>query len=136
MTTSVRALRGALITAWKADAAVSGLAGTRLYDRVPADVAHPYVAFGATQVLPDPVDCIEGAVEIYQTVHVWSRAVGSIEASDLADAIVAAAPRGPLDLVSWSLIALDPRPTDITTDPDGLTTHGVVTLHAFLEPAS
>lgn len=136
MTSPARALRGALIAAWKADATVAGLLGSRLYDRVPESVAYPYVAFGQTQVLPDPADDIPNARELYQTIHVWSRAVGSLEAIDIAEALVVAAPKGPLALDGWSLVGLDPGATDIMTDTDGLTTHAVVTLHAFLDPTS
>jgi hypothetical protein len=56
------ALQAAVIAAAGDSADVTALIGdpARIYDRVPADAAFPYVSFGAHQEIDDSFECHEG----------------------------------------------------------------------------
>jgi hypothetical protein len=108
--------------------------GGRVFDAVPQKVAHPYLAIGETQVIDDGADCIDG-LEIFVTLHVWSRAVGAVEARGLCESVR-------LALRGWSpdlsesgcdCVDLSWRDARVMRDPDGLTTHGIVTLKALVD---
>jgi hypothetical protein len=105
---------------------------SRVHDHVPQSVNYPYLSFGETEVLTDDATCIEG-VEIFFTVHVWSRAVGAVEARGLCAAVKAALHDFALPLAGFLLIELSHRSTRILGDPDGKTTHGVVQFRALIE---
>lgn len=125
------AIRAALI----ADTAVATMLGTRIYDRVPANAAFPYAEFGEFQRLDDAADCIDGA-EFYVTLHAWSQAVGTIEAKRVAAVITKALGTGDgLSLApDHRLVEFAVESDRILDDPDGVTTHAVLTLRALTEP--
>jgi len=104
----------------------------RVFDRPPQNVAFPYLEFGETEVLTDDATCIQG-VELFFTVHVWSRAIGAVEARSLCAAVKAALHDHPLSLAGFLLVDLSHRSTRILSDPDGVTTHGVVQFRALIE---
>lgn len=134
------ALRGALVALWQADADVGALLGDRIYDRVPDGVLFPYASFGPAQALDLEVTCATERVELVQDVHVWSRAVGQVEALRICDVLrstARAADRA--GSLSWSGFVLHSvRVTDIrmVRDPDGLTSHGILTFSAIIDPTA
>lgn len=123
------ALQGAVVAALKAG--VPAVAG-RVFDRVPPDAVFPYVNVAGWQIVRDDAECIE-AVEVYFDVHVWSRAVGRVEASAIATAVARALHRQEFDLTDYGLVSLIHRDTRFLADPDGLTTHGVVNFRAQID---
>lgn len=129
------ALQGALVSCFKADSALSALIGTRIYDRVPADPVFPYIRVGDDQIVADGADCFDESVEVFATIHVFSRAVGKPEAKNIAGAVVAAIRSATLTLSGYSLCDIEHQGTRYLDDPDTLTTHGVVTFHAMIDPA-
>lgn len=111
--------------------AVSAVDG-RVFDRVSPDAVFPYLSLSGWQVVDDGAECI-AAVEIYFDVHVWSRAVGRVEASIISAAIAAALNRAEPDLPGYGLVAIGYRDTQFFVDPDGLTQHAVVRFRALID---
>lgn len=135
MASAALELQGAIVAALKADTGVSGIVGDRVFDYVPRSsgsvtAEFPFVAIADFQELTEDADCIPGA-EIFVTIDVWSRAIGKPEAHRLASAVKAALTD--LTLTDFALVMLEHDSTRTLTDPDGLTTHAVLTFRAFVE---
>jgi hypothetical protein len=105
----------------------------RVYDSAPPDASFPYVTVGDDQVTADHAECLEGSVEIATNVHVWSRGVGKVEAKQIAGWIVATLNYAPLTLVGYRLVLIEHDGTHHLGDPDGLTSHSVVTFRALID---
>ncbi|MGU3495931.1 DUF3168 domain-containing protein [Xanthobacteraceae bacterium A53D] len=118
-----------------ADAAVAALLGNRIYDHVPATAGYPYAEFGEFQELEDASDCIEGS-EIYVTFHAWSQVEGTTEAKRIAAAIKKALGDG--DALTLApdhrLVEFAVQSSRVLDDPDGETSHVVMTFRALTEP--
>lgn len=122
-------------------AALSAALGTdaAVYDRIPADTSgkiiakFPYVHIGEDHIVSDADQCFD-ASEAYATVHVWSRAVGKVEAKELM-ARVCLALDVLLVLPGFDVVTrtVSDGPRHLT-DPDGLTSHSVVTFCYRLAP--
>jgi Protein of unknown function (DUF3168) len=132
-------LQRAIVTALLNDPAVSDIAGRGVYDRVPRDlttgdpnVPFPFVTLGEFQTLPELAECTDAA-DSFVTLHTWSRKVGSVEAKNLNKAVAAALHDRPLTLSSGTLQSLLLQESRIINDPDGLTTHGVLTFHSLTD---
>lgn len=104
----------------------AGVAGGRIYDEVPDDVAFPHVEIGELDAAAQDCDGFDG-VEERRTIQVWSRQGGQSEAKGLLDAIRAA-------LHDTRLSGLQEQPlvwcTTAATEkqPDGRTTLGRLEL--------
>ena len=111
----------------------------RIYDRVPVDAAGrvtaacPYVAIGEDQVTSE-ADACHDASSIFVTVHVWSRKVGKVEAKTIMAAVCLALDVK-LTVAGFGVIGheVETGPQHLT-DPDGLTSHSVVTFRYRLAP--
>lgn len=125
----------ARLIAWFASSArATPATAPRVYDRVPADpttgrcsAAFPFlhIAAGDDQVLDDSAQC-EDSAECFSPVHIWSRAVGSIEAKELAAHVIRILD-AEIPITGHSVIShriSDARGVD---SGDALTTHRVVT---------
>jgi len=125
------ALQKALVARLKAQVP---LVGSRVYDQTPMTVTFPYIQIGHTQAVNDDATCIDGAT-CYVTLHVWSRAVGSVEARKISDQIAAALQDWMPDLSADGFAFADGRlnSAQTTGDPDGITTHGILTFEAQTE---
>lgn len=126
------ALQGAINTRLRSQvAAVSN----RVFDRVPADVVFPYIELGEFQTVDDGAQCHDGQ-EVYATLHVWSRAVGQVEAKALAGAVRGSLHEAELDLgADWQFLEIAHQDTRYLKDPDGLTSHAVLTFRALVAAA-
>lgn len=117
------------------DALTAGpsIASGRVYDRVPANPTFPYVAIGDEQIVDDGNTCDDGW-EVFEDVHVWSRASGFPETKGLIQAIV---PRlAAINAVpGFTVIAVEVENTRVFRDPDGLTSHGVISMRFVITPA-
>lgn len=125
------ALQKAVIARLRAEVA---LVSARVFDRVEAGTTMPYIALGAAQVVDDEAGCIDGAT-CYLTLHIWSRGVGAVEARRVSDQAMAALTGWRPDLAADGFALVDLRCTGGQTlaDPDGLTTHGILTIEAQTE---
>jgi hypothetical protein len=118
------------------DAAVMAIAGG-VYDRVPASpygTRTAYISFGPSDVVDDSAECISAGEHTFQ-LDVWSKAVGQVEAKRLVDLIYKALHEQDLTLTENALAEIRVDFRRVFLDPDGLTTHGVVTVTASIEEA-
>jgi hypothetical protein len=131
------ALQGAINTTLRAATAVTALVGTRIYDRVPQGVAFPFIQLGDVQGIDDGHDCGDAAEEVFLDVHVWSRAVGKVEAQTITASVKAALHKHPPALATgWRCVELMVRDTRTVTDTDVNTTHVVMNVRALIDPVS
>ena len=131
----------ALYAALTASAGVAALIGPdavtnlpRIYDRPPDSPVFPYATIADAHVVDDWAEGIEGS-EIYCDVHVWSRAVGHVEAKKICSAVRAAMcqllqPNG------HRVVVFEYGGTRHLTDPDGVTAHSIVTVRYSTEPTA
>lgn len=130
------ALRGdAQLIAWFAASAREKPAqAPRVFDRIPADpntgrwsVTFPFLHIGAgdDQVIDDSVQC-EDSAECFAPVHIWSRAVGSIEAKELAAHVVRILD-AEIDIAGHRVVSHRISEARGVSSGDALTTHRVVT---------
>jgi len=125
-------LQGAVVARLKADAEVTALIGTRVYDRVPDNGTFPYVSFGPEQVLSVDADCITG-FEINMQIDAWSRSMGFPEVKRIAEAVRASLHGYDLAIADNALVSFEHRQTRIFRDPDGLTNHAAIEFVAIVE---
>lgn len=118
--------------------AAPAVAGGRVYDHVPrangeVTATFPYVEIGGEQIIDDGNTCDDGW-EVFADVHVWSRAVGYPETKGLIATIV---PRlvGINSISGFTVIAAEVENTRVMRDPDGLTSHGVISVRFVITPA-
>jgi hypothetical protein len=107
-------------------------AGGAVFDAPPKNAGFPRITIGEGQIIDDPADCIDGS-EVFMDVHVWSRAVGFSECKQIAGEARALLHRVELALDGHNLIALDVQGLLYLRDPDGLTSHGKLTVRALTE---
>jgi hypothetical protein len=113
--------------------AAPAIAGGRVYDHVPDGADFPYIEIGDEQIVDDGNTCDDGW-EVFADVHVWSRSVGYPETKTLIASIV---PRlvGITSIAGYTLIAVEVENTRVFRDPDGLTSHGVISVRFVITPA-
>lgn len=134
--TPTEALQKAVVAALKADTAVAGEVGVRVYDEPPAQPVYPYIDMGPSVLRPDRRDCLTYVVETLQ-VDVWCSDGGSKARCKALTAKVVAALNGA------SLALDDPHALErcdvvlarVIDDPDGLTVHGIVQVEAGISTA-
>lgn len=126
------ALQGALNVRLRGQVAA---VGDRVFDRAPADVVFPYIELGEFQTLDDGAQCHDGQ-EVFITLHVWSRAIGQVECKTIAGAVRGAVHEADLDLgPGWQFLEIAHQDTRYLKDPDGLTSHAVLTFRALTAAA-
>lgn len=126
-------LQRATIAELKADAAVAALVGDRIYDELPPNPVFPYISIGPDQTLPQRFDCLDGS-EITLQFDGWSRQPGYIEAKRISEAVRRCLDGAPLELIGYRLIDLYLASSQTLRDPDGLTSHAVITFRALTAP--
>lgn len=69
-------------------AGVTALVGTRIWDKVPASSAYPYIRIGDDQAVGDSNGCFD-AWEVYVSIQIFSRheQIPRLEAKDIANAV-------------------------------------------------
>lgn len=111
-----------------------------VYDHVPddavsfADPKQAYVSFGPLDIVDDYAQCIDGETHTVQ-IDVWSRQVGFINAKNIVDRIKRVLARAHLSLTSNALLETNITLARIFRDPDGVTSHGVLTVELMVEVA-
>ena len=127
-------LQKAIVAALKADAAVTAIINGRIYDAVPGGAAKPYVSFGPFQLLPEHGDCLDGG-EAFVTLDAWAAGPDTVQVKQLGTAIARALDMAPIVLdAPQRLVEMSVEQTQYMRDPDGITAHGVITVHAWTEP--
>jgi hypothetical protein len=140
MSDQALAVQGAIYNAL-ADAGppLSDLIEGRVYDRVPVDASgkvkavFPYITIRDAATVDAGADCID-AEDVSVTIHIWSRSVGSVEAKQIGGAIKTLLDRATLAIgTGFALVEVQWLGAQFFLDPDGLTTHGVVSVLAMTE---
>lgn len=128
-------LQAAIVTKLKANAALQALTGNadRVHQVVPKDPPFPYVTIGESQSVPDFAACIDGA-ELFVTLHVYSRASGYEEAKRIMAALDDALDDIDLTLVDNRCLEIRNDGSRVFKDSDNVTSHGVITFRALVEP--
>lgn len=128
-----KAIRSALTTS----VAVTSMIAARIYKPAPQNVIFPYVLIGDADASDAGYECGEDAAELALDLHVYSRAGGDEEAKRIVAAIhtVFHMPDSfPSMAVGWEFMSLSVSAIRCFQDPDGRTTHGVVTVEALIHP--
>jgi len=126
-------LQKALVARLRGDTGVAALVGTRIYDQPPPEPVYPYISLGPDQILPSRADCYDGK-EVTLQVDAWSRGVGFPEVKRIAEAICVALDDASLTLVGHRLVDIYEEDVRTMRDPDGATSHAVLTFRALTEP--
>jgi hypothetical protein len=109
--------------------------GGRIYDGVPGGALKPYVSFGLFQMLPEHGDCLDGG-EAFLTLDGWAAGPDTVQVKKLGAAIASDLDRAELVVDGQRLIELSIEQIQYMRDPDGITAHAVVTVHAWTEPVA
>jgi hypothetical protein len=114
-------------------------AAPKVFDDVPVTAgqvgaAFPFVQLGEVQVVSDADQCHDPSTA-YTTVHVWSRAVGKVEAKGLM-ARVCRVLDAPLAVDGFAVVGHLVTDLRHMTDADGLTKHSVATFRYRLGPVT
>lgn len=131
ITATQKGIRAALI----ANAGVTALIGTRLYDEPPQDVVYPYARFLGVEPTAFDTDTTEGAL-VTVTFEAHSRsASGRVEAARIAEAIKAALHRQEASVAidGHNLVQLIFETFTVTRDSDGRGYTALISLEAMLE---
>lgn len=77
-------MQEAFFTALSTDSELTALMGgaARVYDRIPEGAVFPYIQIADDQTVDNSNSCGSGSI-VYSRVHVWSRAVGRVEAKQI-----------------------------------------------------
>jgi hypothetical protein len=132
------ALQKALRARLAATSAVTALVpATSILDRNERPVPVPSIILGDTQVLDEETSMTRAHQRIFHTLHVWKRETGTDGVKAICWEIRRAVHAGRLALEGGFHCA-DMRVQDIRIlrDPDGVTTHGVVTVNALISGAA
>ena len=122
------------IVAWlKADSSVNAIIAGRIYDAVPGGATKPYLSFGPFQLLPEHGSCLDGG-EAILTLDGWAAGPDTVAVKQLGTAVAKS-----LDLAALvldappRLVELSIEQTQYLRDPDGITAHAVITVHAITD---
>jgi len=113
--------------------AIRSVVGNIVYDQTPPADPYPRITVGDGQSIANLADCYDGT-ETYLDVHVWSRSVGFPEAKGLADQVI--------DAVNDVMLPLDGHTMELNLfdgsqalrDPDGMTSHIVLSFRILSQP--
>lgn len=122
-------LQVAVIAALKA---CGSAAADRVYDRVPANRTFPYIVFGNVQIISELIENFSGA-EVYVTIDVWSQEPGKTETQQIGKAVISALDDVDLSNNDVSVKSCLLDNAQYVPDPDGLTTHGILTFHILTD---
>lgn len=130
------ALQKAVYDTLLADTALAVEMGgaVRVYDSVPDNAIFPYLSIGSDQIVDNGTSCSNGS-EAFVEVHVWSRAVGRVEAKKISGAVRAALDM-PLVITGHKVIVHGFQDARHLNDPDGITAHSVVSFRYLTEEAA
>lgn len=128
-------LQQAVFAALSADRGLVDLQGgaTRIYDRVPAQAAFPFIVLGPAQARDWSTDAGDGCEHRFQ-IDVWSSASGRREAAELAAVIRDGLHDKSLPLAGHRLVNLGHKVTEVRTEPGSGLVRATVRLRAVTEP--
>jgi hypothetical protein len=131
-------LQGAIVSRLKSVTAVTSIVEQRIYDYVPRAqdggimAEFPFVAIASSDEVTEEADCIDGSI-ISIDLDCWSRDVGFPEVRRIAAAVRSALHNHDFNLAANAVVYFQHRQTRTLRDPDGLTSHAILTFEAFAE---
>lgn len=131
------ALQKGIRAALAADAGVSAIVSSRIYDDPPQNVTFPYVRFGDIQPSAFDTDTAEGSIVDF-SIEAHSRsASGRVEAVRMVEAVKAALHRKETSVTvsGFTLVELIFQTFYVTRDNEGRGYTAVIALQAMLETA-
>ena len=129
-------LQKAIVARLKAHSGVDAIIAGRIYDAVPGSAVKPYVSFGAFQLLPEHGDCLYGG-EAFVTLDGWATGPDTVQVKQLGTAMANALDEAVLILdAPQRLVEMTVEQTEYMRDPDGITAHAAITVHAWTEPTN
>lgn len=136
MASPANELQAAVYQILVADAAVGALVDNRIFDRVPkAGDEPPYVTFGPSDEIEEEMECITSAEHSLQ-IDVWSEKQGGFkECKEITFAVKKALHLVEIDLPTHALVRIRVARRQHLRDPNGITSHGVLTIEADIEEA-
>ena len=132
---SAAELQKAIFAALGANAALTSVVGTRIFDHAPANAAFPYITFGRTSVY-DWTTGAERDDEQLFTLHVWSKAKGDAEALQIMETVRARLADSRLALDGREPVRLGLEFHEARYDDDLAVHHGLLRFRARTEPAA
>lgn len=126
-----KGIRAALV----ADAGVTALVSTRIYDEPPQDVVFPYMRFGDINPSAFDTDTTEGSL-VTLSLEAHSRsASGRVEAVQMVEAVKEALHRqeASVTVAGHTLVELIFQTYSVTRDDEGRGYTAVIALQAMLE---
>ena len=125
-----KAVRGRLVAS---PAVLALVEAAQIVDRHGTPAAFPSILLGEDQELDAEITFERRHVRVFSTLHVWDRSAGTTRAKAIAGAIRDALHGVDLPLDAGRLLDLKHASTRYLRDPDGQTTHAVVTLEALIQ---
>jgi hypothetical protein len=134
MASASQEFQKALFAAMTGSADIVALVGPEIYDGVPPATADfPRITFGAADMVPQQLDCVNAHLETLQ-IDVWSRRNGELyEAKAIVNAIEALLNGADLSLATHAVSAVEITLIRVFQDRDVSTAHGVVQVEAMVE---
>jgi hypothetical protein len=127
------AWQAAVIARLKADATVAALVGARVYDEPPQDAVFPYIRLGAVEVDIVPTDGRTAWLLTFG-VEAHSRPVaGRVEATRLAETIVAALEDADVDVTGFRLAWCFFQTFTVNRAGDGQSYAAIIAFEAMLD---
>ena len=131
-------LQDIILTTLKADATLMALINN-VWDKVPTTAfdapKESYISFGPHDYVEDDDECIISGEHTFQ-LDVWSRKVGFPVCKQICDRVKFLLHEADLTIPTTNaLVEIRVPSIRYMRDPDGLTSHGVVTVTALIEEA-
>lgn len=130
------ALQIAIVKRLKEDPATAALVGDRIYDRVGPAPTFPYITIGEAHGIGGDIQYGFANRDLHVDISIWSRAVGKVEAKRIGGAVQAALAEIDPQAIGYRTPISAFVDEKYPTDPDGVTTHGVVSLRFYLQPTA
>lgn len=112
------------------DSALTALV-TGVFDDVPENTNYPFVRIGEETILDNSTKDLQGQ-EITITIHAYSEYRGKREVKQILDAIYDALHDSDMIVSNANLINFRFEFSDIVTESDGITRHGVMRFRAVI----
>jgi len=134
VTGTTEAFQTAVFERLVADADLSALVGSNIFDRGKAEVV-PCVTFGSSDFSPADLSCVSATDEALQ-VDIWTEDSGQLlETRKITTAVFNALHGQSLSADGFAFSAVRVALVRVFRDPDGITGHGVVQLEATASAA-
>ena len=112
---------------------IEALTDYTVYDENPQNAVYPYVVMGE-MTAKRWCDKLENGMEVYATIHIWSRYAGRKECDEMSGAILQALSSIPISMAPSFEVALDKLDGyKLLVDLDGRTRHGILRLKYLIE---